>query len=248
MSGHSKWSTIKRKKGKADKERGKLFSRLIKDITVAARESGGDPDGNPRLRTAIAVARAANMPAQNIERAVKKGTGELEGVRYEPITFEGYGPAGVAILVEGTTDNRNRIVAAVRHIFSHNGGNLAEGGAVAWQFSPKGLFVVPRDQIAEDALLNIALEGDAEDVRTEEDDYELECALGDFDALRTTLEDAGLQPSQAVTTQVPTTQIQVDGKEAERVLRLIEALEDHDDIEKVYANFDIDEAILEQVS
>ncbi len=248
MSGHSKWSTIKRKKGKADAERGRTFTKLIKEITVAAREGGGDINANARLRTAVAAARAANMPADNIKRAIMKGTGELEGVRYEQSSYEGYGPGGVAILVEVLTDNKNRTVSEIRHIFTKNGGSLGEVGCVGWMFDRKGYIVVPKSKIGEDELMEKAIESGASDILTSGDSYEIYTDYGDLDFVRSSLEKAGLEVESAEITMIPQSTIKLDGKQAEQMLRLYESLEDNDDVSKVFANFDIDESIMEKIS
>jgi len=248
MSGHSKWSTIKRKKGKADAERGRTFTKLIKEITMAAREGGGDINANARLRTAVAAARAANMPADNIKRAIMKGTGELEGVRYEQSSYEGYGPGGVAILVEVLTDNKNRTVSEIRHIFTKNGGSLGEVGCVGWMFDRKGYIVVPKSKIGEDELMEKAIESGASDILTSGDSYEIYTDYGDLDFVRSSLEKAGLEVESAEITMIPQSTIKLDGKQAEQMLRLYESLEDNDDVSKVFANFDIDESIMEKIS
>jgi len=249
MSGHSKWSTIKRKKGAADAKRGKIFTKLIREITVAARAGGGDPDGNPRLRTAILAAKAENMPKDNIDRAIKKGTGDLEGASYEEAIYEGYGPGGVAIMLETLTDNRNRTVSDVRHAFTKNGGNLGETNCVAFMFDNKGVITLAKSGVDEDQLLEAALEAGAEDVNTEGDDFEVTCAAEDFEAVRQALEQAGFEFLVAELSMIPQTTVQIkDEKEAARVLRLMESLEDLDDVQHVYANFDIPEEIMERLS
>jgi YebC/PmpR family DNA-binding regulatory protein len=248
MSGHSKWSTIKRKKGKADAERGKTFTKVIKEITVSARDGGGDPDGNPRLRAAIQAARAANMPAANIERAIKKGTGELPGVSYEEVSYEGYGPGGVAILVEVLTDNRNRTVSDIRHIFTHNGGSLGEVGCVGWMFDKKGLIQVDKRSVDEEELMEAVLEAGALDMKLEEDYFEIVTPFNKFEAVKQALDQKKVSYSQAELTMIPQTTIKLEGKEAEQMLRLMESLEDHDDVQKVYANFDIATEIMEKMS
>lgn len=247
MSGHSKWSTIKRKKAKADAERGKIFTRLIKDITLAAREGGGDEDANPRLRSAIAAAKAANMPAANIERAVKKGTGELPGVSYEEGVLEGYGPGGVAIYIEFLTDNRKRTVADIRHFFSKHNGNLAESGAVAWMFEKKGLITVPKENIGEDDLLMVVMDVGAEDLKNEEDMFEIITSTDDLENVREALENKNVEYDTYSLTMYPKNTVKVEGKDAEHLLKLMEDIEDHDDVQNVYANFDIDVSLLEQV-
>jgi YebC/PmpR family DNA-binding regulatory protein len=248
MSGHSKWSTIKRKKGKADAERGRAFTRLIKEITVSAREGGGDPDGNPRLRSAILAAKAANMPAANIDRAIKKGTGELPGVSYEEIKYEGYGPGGVAVLVETLTDNKNRAVSEIRHIFTNNGGNLGEVGCVGWMFEKKGIIQVEKGKADEEELMMTVLDAGALDMSTEEDYYEIVTPFNKFEEVKQALDEKKIPYIQAELTMVPQTTIKLEGKQAEQMLRLMEGLEDHDDVQKVYANFDIDTEIMEKMS
>lgn len=248
MSGHSKWSTIKHKKGKEDARRGKIFTKLIKEITVAARMGGGDPGGNPRLRSAITAAKAENMPKENIDRAIKKGTGELPGVTYEEATFEGYGPGGVAVLVEILSDNRKRTVADIRHIFSKNAGNLGEAGCVSWMFDKKGLIVFEKDKIDEEKLINLALEAGAEDVRETEKEYEVLTEPAAFERVKKQLEEANLKSSYADISMVPQSTLRLMGKEAQQMLRLMESLEDSDDVQHVYANFDIPDEEIEQLS
>jgi len=248
MSGHSKWSTIKHKKGAADARRGKIFTKLIKEVTIAARTGGGDPTGNPRLRSAIAAAKAENMPKDNIERAIKKGTGDLPGVSYEETAYEGYGPGGVAVLVEILTDNRKRTVADIRHIFSKNAGNLGESGCVAWMFEKRGMVVFDKSKADEEKLMNTALEAGAADVRETEKEFEVITEPGDFEAVKKKLEDARLQPLYAEVTMVPQSTIRLTGKEAQQMVRLMESLEDSDDVQHVYANFDISDAEMEQLS
>ncbi len=244
MSGHSKWATTKHRKAAVDKARAKLFAKLIRQIEVAAREGGGDLDANPTLRTMFDKARSASVPADTIERAVKRGTGELEGVRYEPVSYEGYAPGGVAVIVECLTDNRNRTGAEIRNIFSRNGGSTAEPGAVAWQFSRKGMIVLGRDA-DEDAIMEAALDAGAEDLVDEEDRWELVCAPQDMAAVRSALEAAGFTPLSADLALVATTVVPVsDDGEARRVLRLVEALDDHDDVQVVWSNFDISDEVL----
>ncbi|MCF6290543.1 MAG: YebC/PmpR family DNA-binding transcriptional regulator [Desulfobacterales bacterium] len=249
MSGHSKWSTIKRKKGAADAKRGRIFTRLIKEITVAARMGGGDPDGNPRLRSAIAAAKSDNMPKDNIERAIKKGTGELEGAVYEEITYEGYGPGGIAVLVDCMTDNRNRTVADIRHYFSKSGGNLGESGCVSWMFDKKGSLLVDKATISEEALMDAALEAGAEDVVEEENEFQVLTAAEEFDAVREALEAGGISFVETAVLMIPKNTVEVtDEKTARRILRLLEKLEDHDDVQGVSANFDIPDELMEAVS
>jgi YebC/PmpR family DNA-binding regulatory protein len=247
MSGHSKWSTIKRKKGATDAKRGKIFTKLIKEITVAARMGGGDPNANPRLRTAIAAAKADNMPKDNIERAIKKGTGALEGVSYEEVYYEGYGPGGAAVLVESFTDNKNRTVADVRHLFSKSGGGLGEAGCVAWMFEKKGLFVLQKEDVDEETLMEAVLDAGGEDIRDEETTFEVITAPEDFEAVKKALDDAGLKHLLAEVTMVPKSTVKLEDKEAEQMLRLMESLEDSDDVQKVYSNFDIPEETLEKM-
>jgi YebC/PmpR family DNA-binding regulatory protein len=249
MSGHSKWATIKRKKASADAARGKLFTKAIKEITLAARHGGGDLDGNPRLRTAIAAAKAINMPAANIERAVKRGSGQLEGVTYEETVYEGYGPGGVAILVEVATDNRNRTSGEVRHTFTKFGGNLAEAGSVSYMFKPRGVIQVERKAVAEDALLEVALDAGAEDVSTESEEYyEVLTAPGQLEAVREALQAKGITVVNAEQAKVPTLHVPVDPGHAETVLKLIDALEDNDDVQKVWSNFSIPDDVLAKLS
>lgn len=247
MSGHSKWATIKRKKGRNDAERGKLFTKLIKEITVSAR-AGGDPESNPQLRHAIDKAKEGSMPAENIERAIKRGTGELEGVTYEEVVYEGYAPGGVAIIAEALTDNRNRTVSEIRHVFGRNGGNLAETGAVAWVFQSKGLITVEKSSASEDEVFMVALDAGAEDIDSEGETHEITTALADLDKVRTALEEAGIAVANAEPSRVPTTTVRVEGKQAEQVIRLVEALEDHDDIQKVYGNFEMDEKLMAELA
>jgi len=248
MSGHSKWSTIKHKKGAADARRGKIFTKLIKEITISARMGGGDPNGNPRLRSAIVAAKAENMPRDNIDRAIKKGTGELPGVSYEEATFEGYGPGGVAVLVDVLSDNRKRTVADVRHIFSKNAGNLGEAGCVSWMFEKKGLIVLEKAGVDEEKLINSALEAGAQDVQETGKEYEVIVDPADFEKVKKKLEEAKLKPSYAEVTMVPQSTVRLTGKEAQQMLRLMESLEDSDDVQHVYANFDIPDEEMEQLS
>ncbi len=249
MSGHSKWSTIKHKKAAQDAKRGKIFTKLIKEITVAARLGGGDPAANPRLRAAISAAKNANMPKDNIERAIKKGTGELEGVSYEDVTYEGYGPGGVAVLVETITDNRQRTVAEVRHIFAKRGGSMGEPGSVAWMFSKKGLIVVEKDKVDEETLMEIALEAGADDLEEQESEWEIVTAPEDFSKVKEALESRNIPILSADITMVPQNTVRVeDEQKASQLMKLMEALEDNDDVQHVYANFDIPEKILEKVA
>jgi len=249
MSGHSKWSTIKHKKAAQDAKRGKIFTKLIKEITVAARLGGGDPAANPRLRAAIEAAKAANMPKNNIERAIKKGTGELEGVAYEEVTYEGYGPGGVAVLVETITDNRQRTVAEVRHIFAKRGGNLGEPGSVAWIFEKKGLIVVEKDKVDEDTLMAAALEAEAEDIQDAGSEWEIETSAEDLARVKKALTDQGIEILSAKVTMVPSNIVKIeDEKKAQQLIALMNALEENDDVQNVYANFDIPDKILEKVA
>jgi YebC/PmpR family DNA-binding regulatory protein len=248
MSGHSKWSSIKHKKGAADAKRGKIFSRLIKEVTVAVRLGGGDVSGNPRLRTAIQAAKAENMPKDNIERAIKKGTGELEGTSYEEVNYEGYGPGGVAMLIDCLTDNKNRTVADIKHLFDRHGGNLGEPGCVAWMFEKKGLIVLEKDKVDEEALLDVALEAGAEDVRDGETEFEVVMEPSDFEAVRAAFDTAGMTYTLAETSMIPQNTIKLEGKKANQMLNLMDALEDHEDISQVYANFDIPDEVLEAMS
>jgi YebC/PmpR family DNA-binding regulatory protein len=245
MSGHSKWHTIKHKKGALDAKRGKVFTKLIKEISVAARTGGGDPDANARLRKAISDAKAANMPNDTIARAVRRGTGAEEGVTYEEITYEGYGPGGVAVMVESMTDNRNRTVAEIRHMFSKNGGNLGTAGAVNWMFEKKGYIVVAKSAKPEDELFEIVTDAGAEDLRDDEDNFEIITSPDGFDAVLEAVKKAGLEPEVAEVELLPKEYKKVEGAEAKQMLKLMESLEDHDDVQKVSANFDISEADME---
>jgi YebC/PmpR family DNA-binding regulatory protein len=242
MSGHSKWHSIKHKKGALDAKRGKLFTKFIKEITVAARSGGGDPDANARLRKAINDAKAGNMPNDTIDRAIRRGTGEEEGVNYEEITYEGYGPAGVALMVQSMTDNRNRTVAEIRHIFSKNGGNLGESGSVGWMFEKKGYIVVEKAAKSEEELFELAIDAGADDLRDDEDNFEIITSPDAFDAVLTAVKGAGIEPQVAEVEMVPQNYIKLEGADARQMLKLMEALEDHDDVQKVSANFDISEA------
>ncbi|MDY0375949.1 MAG: YebC/PmpR family DNA-binding transcriptional regulator [Desulfobacterium sp.] len=245
MSGHSKWSTIKHKKGAADAKRGKIFTKLIKEITVAARMGGGDIDSNPRLRTAVVAAKAQNMPKDNLERAIKKGTGDLEGVNYEEILYEGYGPGGVAVLVECLTDNKNRTIADVRYIFSKAGGNIGTDGCVAWMFDKKGLISIAKEDSDENTLMEIALEAGAEDVKDEGDCFEIITDPADFDIVKEAVEAADIKIEMAEVTMIPQTQTSLEGKEAEQMVRFMEALDDCDDIQKFYTNADIPDEVFD---
>jgi YebC/PmpR family DNA-binding regulatory protein len=248
MSGHSKWHNIKIKKQKVDQVRGKLFSRLSREITVAAKEGGGNPDGNVRLRAAIERAREAGMPNDNIQRGIQRATGEGGGAALEVVTYEGYGPGGVAILVEALTDNRNRTASEVRAVFTKHGGRFGEAGSVAWMFDKKGQILVERTVAKEDDLMLAALEAGADDVQSSEDSYEIVTAPEDLFKVRQALEAAGIRVTSAEVTMVPRTTVRLEGKEAQQVLRLLEAIEEQDDVQRAYANFDIPEEILQQVS
>ncbi len=246
MSGHNKWSTIKHKKGAADAKRGKLFSRLIKEITVAAREGGGDPGGNPRLRTALLTAKNANMPKDNIDRAIKRGTGEIDGISYEEIFYEGYAAGGAAVLVEVLTDNKNRAASEVRHAFSKYGGNMGEPGSVSWMFAKKGSIIFEDGKIGEEQAMEIALEAGAEDVIADGDTVEIHTALGDFETVKEAFEKAGLEYSSAEMTFVPSNDLELEGKTLASAMKLLEALDDLDDVQKVWSNLDFsDEAAAE---
>jgi YebC/PmpR family DNA-binding regulatory protein len=244
MSGHSKWATTKRKKAAIDAKRGKMFTKLIKEITIAAREGGGDPAGNPRLRLAVDNAKSANMPQDNIERAIKKATGELEGVSYHELTYEGYAPAGVALLVEVATDNKNRTVAEVRHIFSKNGGTLGETGSVAWMFHRKGIITLPKQDKSEDEIMELALEAGADDLQTEDEFYEVQTSMEAFEPVRKSLLGKNLTIENASLQWVAQNPVRVTGENAEKVIKIIEALEDSDDVQNVYSNADFDESML----
>jgi len=246
MSGHSKWASIKHKKGALDAKRGKIFTKIIREITVAAKAGGGDPTMNPSLRTVIATAKAANMPSDNIEKAIKKGTGELEGVNYEEITYEGYGAQGTAVFVQCLTDNKNRTAADIRSIFSKHNGTMAGQGSVAWMFEKKGLIQIPSVQMEEDKLMELALNAGAEDFVNNEGSYEIKTAPHDFDKVKDSLVKAGLKPDSAEITMIPKNTVEVDESHAKSVLNLMEALEDNDDVQHAYANFNIAEAILKK--
>ena len=246
MSGHSKWSTIKHKKGRADAKRGKVFTKIIREITVAARESGGDPDSNPRLRAAVAAAKAANMPADNIKRAIDRGTGDLDGVAYEEMSFEGYGPGGVAVMLELLTDNRNRTTPEIRHLFSKYGGNLGENGCVSWLFTRKGLILVPRsDEVGEDKIMELAIEAGAQDLDTDDEDYfRIYTTPDELHAVKDNLEAAGQVVEAAQMEMEPSSTTRLEGTAAQRMIRLMDAFDDHDDVQNVWANFDIDDELL----
>ena len=248
MSGHSKWATIKHKKAALDAKRGKIFTRLIKEITIAAKNGGGDPDSNPRLRTAIAAAKAENMPADNIKRAVQRGTGELPGSTYEEFTLEGYGPGGVALMLDINTDNRNRTVSEIRHAFGKNGGNMAEAGAVSWMFHKKGDIVVPKSATSEDDLMGIVLEAGADDLRDDGENWEVVTDPSSFEAVVEAVKKAGIHPASAEVAMIPQNYIKLEGQQATTMIRLVEALEEHDDVQNVHSNFDIDAKLLEEVA
>ncbi len=248
MSGHSKWSTIKHKKGAQDARRGKIFTKLIKEIIVAARLGGGDPSANPRLRSAIAAARAENMPKDNIERAIKKGSGGLEGSNYEEITYEGYGPGGIAVLVESMTDNRQRTVADVRHIFSKRGGSLGEPNSVAWMFSKKGLITIEKAKVDEDTLMELVLNAGADDMQDADTEWEVHTSVEAFETVREAIEKQGIPMLSAQVTMVPSTTVTIEDEDtAAQIIKLMDALEDNDDVQNVYANFDIPDSIMEKV-
>jgi YebC/PmpR family DNA-binding regulatory protein len=247
MSGHSKWATIKHKKGALDAKRGKIFTRLIKEISIAAK-AGGDPDSNPRLRTAIVAAKAENMPADNIKRAIQRGTGELPGATYEEFTLEGYGPGGVAILLDINTDNRNRTVSEIRHVFGKNGGNMAEAGAVSWMFHKKGDIIVPKSAAKEDDLMNIVLESGGEDLRDDGETWEIVTDPHAFEPVLEAVKKAGITPASSNIAWIPQNYIKLEGAAANTMIRLLEALEEHDDVQNVHANFDIDQKLLEEVA
>jgi len=245
MSGHSKWHTIKHKKGAADAKRGKVFTRLIKELTVAARGGGGDPDMNPRLRTIVAEAKANNMPRENIERAIRRGTGEEPGVTYEEVTYEGYGPGGVALMIETLTDNKNRTVGEIRFILGKHAGNLAAENSVAWMFSRKGQILVEKGKADEDKLLSAALDAGADDMSDDESGWEIVCAPERFEMVRDAVKAIGVEPARAAVAMIPQNFIKLVGKEAQEVLRLMDAIEDHGDVQHVWANFDVEEKEIE---
>jgi YebC/PmpR family DNA-binding regulatory protein len=245
MSGHSKWASIKHKKGALDAKRGKIFTKLIKEISVAARLGGGDPTGNARLRQAIAAARAENMPKDNIERAIKKGTGELEGMTYEEVSYEAYGPGGVAVLIDCLTDNKNRTVADLKHIFDRHGGSLGAPGCVSWIFEKKGVITFDREKTEEEKLLEVALDSGAEDVKQADNQFEVVMNPTDFEKVRKAFDTSGLKYSLAEITMIPQNFVRLDGKKAEQMLNLMEALEDNEDISHIHANFDIPDEVME---
>ncbi|HTA23689.1 MAG TPA: YebC/PmpR family DNA-binding transcriptional regulator [Terriglobales bacterium] len=248
MSGHSKWATIKHKKGALDAKRGKIFTRLIKEIGIAAKNGGGDPDTNPRLRGAILAAKAENMPADNIKRAIQRGTGELPGAVYEEFSLEGYGPGGVAILLDINTDNRNRTVSEIRHAFGKNGGNMAEAGAVSWMFHKKGDIVIPKTAAKEDDLMAIVLDAGADDLKDEGENWEVLSEPSAYEVVLEAVKKAGITPTSSSVTMVPQNYIKLEGQAASTMIRLLEALEDSDDVQNVHANFDIDEKLMEEVA
>lgn len=244
MSGHSKWATIKRKKGALDAKRGKLFTKLIKELTIAARDGGSDPSGNPRLRLAIDNAKSANMPADNIERAIKKASGELEGVSYVEVTYEGYAPAGIAVMVEAVTDNKNRTVAEVRHLFSKGGGNMGESGSVSWMFDRKGVITIEKQGKSEDDMMEIVLDAGADDLQTEDEYYTIQTSIETFEPVRRAILDKGLTVENASIQWVAKNMVSVGGEDAEKIIKLIDNLEDNDDVQNVYTNADIDESAI----
>jgi len=244
MSGHSKWHSIKHKKGAIDAKRGRMFTKVIKEITIAARIGGGDIDGNPRLRKAVSDAKELNMPADNIKRAIMKGTGELEGGQLEELTYEGYGPSGVAMIVEVVTDNRNRTVSEIRHVFSKNGGNMSEAGSVSWMFKKKGYIVIEKSKADEDTLMTLAIDAGADDFSSEESNYEIYTSLESFDSVLSALKAKRIDTMSAEISMIPENYVKVEGKSAQQVVKLMEALDDHDDVQHVYANFDIAESEL----
>ncbi|MDD5217328.1 MAG: YebC/PmpR family DNA-binding transcriptional regulator [Candidatus Omnitrophica bacterium] len=248
MSGHSKWASIKHKKAAADAKRGQIFTKIIRELTVAARQGGGDQETNPHLRTVIQAAKAANMPADNIDRAIKKGTGELEGVTYEEVTYEGYGPQGVAVLVHCLTDNKNRTAAEIRSIFNKGGGSMAGAGSVAWIFEKKGLIVVPRSSVSEDQLMEVALSAGAEDMQQDGDNFEITTEPQSFWQVREALEKVGVRMESAEMTMIPKNQVPGSIDTARTVLKLIESLEEHDDVQNVYANCDIPDEVMKEIS
>ncbi|MBM3212192.1 YebC/PmpR family DNA-binding transcriptional regulator [Candidatus Poribacteria bacterium] len=248
MSGHSKWATIKHKKAAVDAKRGKIFTKLIKEITIAARQGGGDSNANPRLRTAILNAKAQNMPNDTIERGIMKGTGQLPGVSYEETSYEGYGPKGVAIIVEVVTDNKNRSTADMRYIFSKHGGSMGERGCVSWLFNKKGIILIDKNKTDEDTLIGIALDAGAEDVQLKEDSYEILIEPQNFESVKAAIDKANIEISLAEVSMIPQTTVKLEGKEALQMLKLMEALEEYEDVQNVYANFDIPDDIMEQAA
>ena len=245
MSGHSKWHTIKHNKGAADAKRGKIFTRIIKELTIAARNGGGDPDSNPRLRTIIAEAKSHNMPADNIKRAIRRGTGEEEGVTYEEVTYEGYGPGGAALIIETMTDNRNRTVGELRHMLTKWGGNLGEANSVAWMFEKKGVIAIAKDKAAEDALMNAALEAGADDMTDEGSSWEVVSPVESYQAVLEAVKGLGIEPDSAAISMVPKNTVKLEGKQAQQMLKLMDVLDDHDDTKNVWSNFDVEEQEIE---
>jgi len=250
MAGHSKWHNIKHKKAKQDAKRGQIFTKLIREITIAARQGGGDPEFNPRLRIAIEKAKEHNMPAENIERAIKRGTGELEGVNYEEVSYEGYGPEGVAVIVECVTDNRNRTTGEIRHLFSKYGGNLGSSGCVSFLFEDKGIILIPKETISEEEIFEKAIEAGAEDVITDDDNYyEIRTAPEDLYSVKETLEKQGVNIEKAELTKIPTTTVEIKQQEtAEKLMKLLDALEEQDDVQKVYSNFEMSNELMEKIA
>ena len=247
MAGHSKWANIKHRKAAVDAKRGKIFTKLIRELTVAAKEGGGDSEANPRLRTAVATAKSANMPNDTIERAIKRGTGDIEGVVYNEIFYEGYGPGGSAVYVKTLTDNRNRTVSDIRRIFTKHGGGLGENGCVAWMFDLKGRIAFAGDSVNEDTLFDLVIDAGADDVRTEDSEIVVITPTDSYEVIKKAVADAGIQYESAEVTMIPQTSVRIEGREAEHMIRLMEALEDSDDVQSVYANFDIDEQLLEAI-
>jgi YebC/PmpR family DNA-binding regulatory protein len=248
MSGHSKWATIKHKKGALDAKRGKIFTRLIKEISIAAKNGGGDPDTNPRLRGAILAAKAENMPQDNIKRAIQRGTGELPGATYEEFSLEGYGPGGVAVLLDINTDNRNRTVSEIRHVFGKNGGNMADAGAVSYMFHKKGEIIVPKSAVKEDDLMALVLDAGAEDLRDDGENWEVLCEPSAYETVLEAVKKANIAPTSSSVTMIPQNYIKLEGPAASTMIRLMEAFEEHDDVQNVHSNFDIDQKLLEEVA
>ncbi|MFH1727481.1 MAG: YebC/PmpR family DNA-binding transcriptional regulator [Pseudomonadota bacterium] len=247
MSGHSKWASIKHKKGAADAKRGKLFTKLIKEITIAAKLGGGDLNANPRLRLAVDTAKASSMPKDNIDRGIKKGTGELEGVSYEEYSYEGYGPGGAAVLINTLTDNKNRTISEIRHTFVKYNGNMGENGCVAWMFTKCGFFSIDASKIDEERLMEIVLEAGAEDIKEVDGEFEITTELACFEAVKKALEEAAIETNLAEITMIPQSTVKLEGKQAEQMLKLMEAFEDHDDVQDVYSNFDISDEVMESL-
>jgi len=248
MSGHSKWASIKHKKGALDAKRGKIFTKIIREMSIAARLGGGDPDSNPRLRTAVDKAKSVNMPADNIKRAIQKGTGELEGASYEDITLEGYGPGGAALLIEGTTDNRNRTVSEIRHTLAKNGGNLGTAGSVSYMFKPRGYIAIAQDKIGEERLMELALEAGAEDIQSSGEVWEVYSSPGAQEAVLAAIKKAGIEPVEAEVGKYADNSVSLEGAKAQQMLKLMEALEDHDDVQNVWANFQISDKEMEEAA